>query len=106
MHRQICLLAEDPTSHKNEYGVMIGKKRDEEREETQPRAELEAGMRKKRHEDAKVEENSIILCVRLDGGLYMLSVDTILASHIRNSYFRNSVWVCRGVVAGFAVVRP
>ena len=36
-----------PSSHKkNEYGVMIGNK--EEREETQPRAEQEASMRKRK----------------------------------------------------------
>ena len=49
MHRQICLLAEGVMSSaltKNEYGVMIGKK--EEREETQPRAEQEASMRKRK----------------------------------------------------------
>ena len=43
-----------PALTKNEYGVMIGKrkkkkkkKKKEEKEETQPRAELEASMRKK-----------------------------------------------------------
>ena len=39
-----------PALTKNEYGVMVGKKRkkkEEQREETQPRAELEASMRKK-----------------------------------------------------------
>ena len=53
---QICLLAEDgmsPALTKNEYGVMIAKNKKikkeekEEKEETQPRAELEASMRKK-----------------------------------------------------------
>ena len=53
MHRQICLLAQDGISpaltKKNDYGVMIGKesRKKEEKEETQPRAELEASMQRK-----------------------------------------------------------
>ena len=43
-----------PALTKNEYGVMIGK-REEEKEETQPRAELEASMQKKRKKEKGIK---------------------------------------------------
>ena len=48
-----------PSSHKNEYGVMIGKKAEKaEKEEIQPRAELEASMQKKEKKKKRVLNES------------------------------------------------